>query len=509
MIRLEHADCLEALKQLEVHSLDALITDPPAGISFMGKDWDKGSQFIERMSEIYKECLRVLKPGAHGLVWAIPRTSHWTATALEQAGFEIRDVIIHMFGSGFPKSLDVSKAIDKMLGAEREVVAVEKRPVLPKGRGNGRDSNNRPIEIGILGASESHNINITAPATEEAKRWQGWGTALKPASEHWILVRKPLGESTVAKNVLKHGTGGLNIDASRISLKDGEVTHGSGAVMRSGVPYSQEGRGFNSDNERKGVPNVTSTQGRFPANFVLSHNEDCKLVGTKEVKAAGGDIKAPETSTRFKNTHQQTGTQPEWKAYGTNGKETVEAWQCTEGCAVKMLDEQSGVLKSRGEYTKSLEEPETPKYVDGNVDFGKGQTNNRTNNYANEIGGASRFFYCAKASKRDRNEGLEGMPEKDATVRMNNSLERFEDGKSTGSRAIQSKNQNFHPTVKSTKLMEYLIKLITPPNGVILDPFMGSGSTGVAAKRLGFDFIGIEKEAEYFAIAEKRIKCPS
>jgi|ERR1700761_23663 len=318
-------DCLKQLKTLEDSSVDSLITDPPAGISFMGKDWDddKGGrdQWIAWMTDVMKECLRVMKPGAHGLVWALPRTSHWTATALENAGFEVRDVITHLFGSGFPKSHNIAKAIE----------------------------------------------------TAEAKQWEGWGTALKPASEHWILVRKPCSEKTVAKNVLKHGVGGINIDECRIGSNPG-YSYPNGA---GGSSFSV---GKGTDGTRT-IP-VQSTQGRFPANLVLSHSEHC-------------------TDT-----------------------------ECDQECAIKRLDEQSGILKQ---------------------------------------GGASRFFYCAKASKADKG------------------------------------SENTHPTVKSTKLMQYLIKLITPPNGVVLDPFMGSGSTGVAATELKFEFIGIEKEPEYHEIALKRV----
>lgn len=347
-------DCLVALKGISENSIDSLVTDPPAGISFMGKQWDSGNNFIPAMTKVFKECLRVMKPGAHGLVWALPRTSHWTATALEAAGFEVRDVVTHIFGSGFPKSFNL---------------------------GN------------------------------------GWGTALKPASEHWILIRKPCSEKTVAANTLKHGTGGINIDGCRIEsnyteteLKRNFTGFGRPCENKSGWAF----RG-----EQGTVPH---SAGRFPANLVLSHNEDCE-----------------ESPHVFADGSTQSG--------------------CTEGCAVKMLDVQSGVLKNGG-----------PNYAGGNRNsmFGNAAVIEPTK-FAGDSGGASRFFYCAKASKKDREEG------------------------------------NNHPTVKSTKLMEYLITLVTPPNGTVLDPFMGSGSTGKAAIKLGFKFIGIEKEQEYFEIAEKRI----
>lgn len=342
-----HGDCLEVLKDIDSDSVDSLVTDPPAGISFMSKAWDddKGGrkQWVAWMTEVMRECLRVMKPGAHGLVWALPRTSHWTATALEDAGFEIRDVVVHLFGQGFPKSLDISKAIDKATGAEREVV----------GKSNRHTSNGQQFADGASGFKGSDNCFITAPATDAAKQWAGWGTALKPASEHWILIRKPCSEKTVAANVQKWATGGINIDGGRI---------GSAGGGQNGKLGDKEGSGWGM----KAASRAAEPMGRFPANLILD-------------------------------------------------EEAGEA-----------LDEQSGVS-------------------------------------------ASRFFYCAKISSGERGEG------------------------------------NTHPTVKPQKLMRYLIKLITPPNSVVLDPFTGSGSTGIAALKEGHTFIGIEKEQEYVTIAENRI----
>ncbi len=412
-----HDDCIQALKNISDNSIDSLITDPPAGISFMGKDWDSGNNFIPAMTEIFKETLRVLKPGAHGLVWALPRTSHWTATALEQAGFEIRDVVTHIFGTGFPKSLDISKAIDKAAGVEREIIS--EKPY------TNQNIKNNHLHAGHENIREQ--TYFTSPSTIEAKQWQGWGTALKPASEHWIMVRKPISEKTIAANVLKWGTGGMNIDESRISTENAPITKG-GCTKVGGI--------FGSGNA---VTNPEGhIQGRFPANLVLDE------------------------------------------------------------VAAEMLDEMSGPCK-----TGDIKAGTLQGFGGGINTYGTGVVPREFKTDA--ATGASRFFYVAKASKKDRNEGLEGMPEKESTVRMNNSDERHEEGREPTLRAPQSKNQNFHPTVKATKLMEYLIKLITPPNGVILDPFMGSGSTGVAAKRLGFEFIGIEKNQEYFEIAERRI----
>lgn len=399
-------DCLEVLKELPSDSLDSLVTDPPAGISFMGKAWDedKGGrkQWIAWMSEVMTECLRVLKPGAHGLVWAIPRTSHWTATALEDAGFEIRDVVTHLFGSGFPKSLDISKAIDKAAGAEREVLPdpqAARRNKSPRAMAPG-EAHRQAMAPGE--ALRKAMASVTAPSTDEAKQWQGWGTALKPASEHWILVRKPISEKTVATNTLKHGTGGINIDVSRVSS----------VVDTSRITTNIKGGNYIGGNG-KGPLGGGHSQGRFPANLVLSHNADC-----------------------------------------------VDS--CTPGCAVAELDKQSGVLKQGGAQKGS-------KIKTDKANWGKGSIDAFSSTIGEPPGGASRFFYCAKASKKDKG------------------------------------TDNTHPTVKSSTLMSYLIKLITPPEGVVLDPFMGSGSTGVSAVKEGFAFIGIEKEDEYFKIAEARI----
>lgn len=392
-----HGDCLNRLKKLETDSVDSLVTDPPAGISFMGKEWDsdKGGRdgWITWMTEVMVEVKRVLKPGAHGLVWAIPRTSHWTATALENAGFEVRDVVTHLFGSGFPKSLDISKAIDKASGAKREVLGT--KDVGPDHRG----SNYSNKANGERMISE-----ITAPSTEAAKQWQGWGTALKPASEHWILVRKTCSEKTVAANVLKHGTGGINIDASRIGCTD-KAKFPAGVVSKTENNFGA-GKGMYDDRPR---PEDKYSQGRFPANLVLSHSQFC----TDD--------------------------------------------QCDIECAIDMLDTQSGDRPSKAGGSA----PKSGHW--GNS--GEGLSIRR-----NDSGGASRFFYCAKISSSERGE------------------------------------DNTHPTVKPKKLMSYLIRMITPTGGTVLDPFMGSGSTGIAAKECGFKFIGIEKEKDYFDIASKRIR---
>lgn len=434
-----HGDCLEKLKTLEANSVDALVTDPPAGISFMGKAWDddKGGrrQWIDWMSQVMSECMRVMKPGAHGLVWAIPRTSHWTATALEDAGFEIRDVVTHLFGSGFPKSLDISKAMDKAAGAEREVIGVNPHVV-------GRSADRSKEKVGGFGVQ--NDASITAPATDLAKEWQGWGTALKPASEHWILVRKPLSEKNVAKNVEKWGVGGINIDGCRIEANANDPNarkNKASGKCESANTFKHRGEGA-----------WDAAQGRFPANLVLSHSENC----------------------------------------------TDDACDMFD-CPVAQLDEQSGISPSNRRASKQ------GKQSDG-VTGWKGTEANPPG----DSGGASRFFYVAKPSKRERNAGCEDMPDKLLSRMITGSgkpsesvKERSADGMPNRFTSMQKNN---HPTVKPIKLMRYLIRMITPEGGLVLDPFTGSGTTGVAAVQEGMRFLGIEREAEYIEIAKARME---
>lgn len=484
-----HGDCLEELRKLEADSVDSMVTDPPAGINFMNLkfDSDRGGKgpWIYWLTEIMREAWVVLKPGAHAFVWALPRTSHWTATALDDAGFEIRDVVTHLFGSGFPKSMDISKAIDKQAGAEREVIGLDASKLRPN-----RD---KYLLSGIPGGGgklgPDNGATLTAASTPEAKEWRGWGTALKPASEHWILCRKPILEKTVAKNVIKHGTGGINIDASRIGsdLVPSKKALGDIYAAFKGKPQGEY------------LP-WTYTQGRFPANLLLSHNEDCVEVGMKKVKA----IKGGNSTNIGNNVYGKYEAELDSKPCGfgdADGTETISAFECTPGCAVAMLDAQSlsGGMHSAGKARNGG----AKQTNDGSL-FGVGNhPGNGTR--VGDSGGASRFFYCAKTSKSERNAGCEDLPEKECTSKQQNSDMRAHDGVLTNARSEEPKSKNHHPTVKPQKLMSYLITMITPPGGVCIDPFMGSGSTGVAAVKSGFQFIGIERERDYFDIAEKRI----
>lgn len=369
-------DCRDVMSlYLEDNSVDAIVTDPPYGLSFMGKDWDHGVPGIE----FWKEMLRVLKPGGHLLSFGGSRTYHRMASAVEDAGFEIRDQIMWVYGSGFPKSLDVSKALDNASGAEREVIGVA-----------GKSGITRSCMAGNFTGGEYMK---TAPATDAARQWQGWGTALKPAHEPLVLARKPL-IGTVAANVLAHGTGGLNIDGCRVETTDPVPVIKSTGGRKFEQPHTQPDR----INKQVGW----NTSGRWPANLI--HD------GSDEVVSCFPDAKGQQGDLIGHSKKRGNGIYGEFPPAND---------------AIKRV------------------EAETT---------------------------AARFFYAAKASKKDRDDG------------------------------------NAHPTVKPTDLMAYLCRLVTPAGGVVLDPFMGSGSTGKAAIREGFRFIGAEREAAYYAIAEARLK---
>jgi site-specific DNA-methyltransferase (adenine-specific) len=408
-IQLINADCIKAMKAMPDNSVDSIVTDPPYELGFMGKSWDASG--IAFNIEVWQQALRVLKPGGHLIAFSGSRTYHRMAVAIEDAGFQIRDQIMWVYGSGFPKSHNISKGIDKAAGAEREVVDSYKG--VTKGDG-GRYNWHNTEEIG------STMVDVTIPATPAAKQWDGWGTALKPAHEPMVLARKPL-EGTVANNVLTYGVGGLNIDATRVGSDEMTKTTSNGVKISEN--RSMSGAKF----EREIIGTVT---GRFPANFI--HD------GSDEVVAL------------FPDTHS----------------------------AGKKRDLPSG--------------------VDNNY-MGRGQ--NSGVRIGDAGGSAARFFYCAKASKRDRNEGLDDF----SAVRVHDGREAGKPGGSNPRNRTNDLKLNHHPTVKPTSLMQYLVRLVTPPNGTVLDPFMGSGSTGKACAYEGFDFIGIEQSAEYVEIAQARI----
>lgn len=483
---LYQADCLDALSGLPDNSVDSIVTDPPAGIAFMGKEWDKNKggreQWIGWMEKVASECLRVLKPGGHALVWGLPRTGHWTCYAWESAGFEVRDCIAHIQGQGFPKSANISKMIDKQAGAERKVVG---NTIYADGNGRAPSA--------IYYSEEKPKFQsgadrvITAPATSEAEKWDGWGTALKPSVEYWYLFRKPISEDTIADNVLRWGTGAINIDGCRIGGKPPSVPQ---PIFNSptGRTYGMKtGEGRNGEG-RNGE--MSQAQGRFPANLVLVHNEDCRLIGYRDDEGY--------TINRFVD-----GAKPFGNGAG-HGYETekinsgqVEVWECSENCPVRILNEQSGDKRGAAAPVKSGYDGKSRGiYGDYEQRGDDGQT------FYGDIGGAARFFYCPKSSSAERNAGLEGM-EKVACGMMEDDNYPIK----TGSGKLRdTKRENHHATVKPINLMRYLCKLITPPGGTVLDPFTGSGTTGCACALEGFFFVGIELDPEYVEIAEKRIR---
>ena len=406
-LELKHGDCLDKLKDLPDNSVDSIVTDPPYGLSFMNKKWDYDVPSVE----IWTECLRVLKPGGHLLSFSGSRTYHRMAVRIEDAGFEIRDQIMWIYGSGFPKSHNIGKAVDKLLGNERDVVGTQKYHRNSEGSNEGYK---RPID-----EERKNGFEITKGNTE----WEGWGTALKPAHEPIVVARKPLSEKSVALNVLKWGTGGINIDVSRVGTEQIVLNRKN----TEGGLYSQ----IKGDRDNNTYQTV---EGRWPANIILDEEAGAVLDEQSGESISGKGTGLTPTKGRS------------WKNKSTEGINRV-----------------------------------------GHDDKG----------------GASRFFYCAKASKKDRDEGLDGFEEKPSYMVENGSKTSGLNGE-TYERTTTQKNN--HPTVKPTSLMEYLIKLVTPVNGTVLDPFMGSGSTGKAAVRNGYDFIGIEREEEYINIAEARIK---
>jgi DNA modification methylase len=429
-----HGNNIELLRTLPDCSIDSIVTDPPYELGFMGKKWD--SSGIAYSVELWSECLRVLKHGGHLLAFSGSRTYHRMVVAIEDAGFEIRDQIMWVYGSGFPKSLDISKAIDKAAGAERKVVGDEKSDLF----GTRTELREKPAygignTSGIFsGHTQGAMARETIPATDEAQQWSGWGTALKPAHEPIVMARKPI-DGTVANNVLKHGVGGINIEASRIASNDGFEKAWDKPISTN---ISAKGNQYISNGAQHTVDiSANKPSGRFPANFI--HD------GSEEVLAL------------FPTSKSQSGTITVTKS-GDNTWDRADKGMFDAG--------RSSTFEGFG-----------------------------------DSGSAARFFYCAKASKAERNAGLEGMP---AQRHADRTADDGVGGDNPCNR-INTAKQNFHPTVKPIALMRYLVKLVTPPQGTVLDPFTGSGTTLVAAILEGFDCIGMELTADYLPIIEGRV----
>jgi len=725
MTKIINANNIEALRAYPDNYFDAVVTDPPYGLGkepnaealmkdwiengyhevggtgFMGKEWDA---FVPQPI-FWKEVFRVLKHGGHILSFFGTRTYDWGVMSMRFAGFEVRDCIQWLYGSGFPKSHNISKALDKLEGAEREVIG--------KGK-SGDPKTHTNMNMAYKEGSKSimgGEFNITAPSTDAAKQWDGWGSALKPAHEPIVLARKPLEKGlSIAENILKWGTGGINIDASRVGSENRTTPVFSNDTKSDNTTFNLNS---NIQHER-----VETTQGRFPANIILTHHEDCVCKGTKKVKPSNGSGKASEKGGGFSKGMFGDGTSDNIGGgfVDAEGNETIEDWDCVEGgkliapciyingheisifnlhefdliqqhrefyhnsvslyshnkdkynfldcetfhdlgwkqlpsfrvdylflshfydalvqtfqvydqlsfqqlndalyvvhhflellhnhlyldhdllsmqndslhdslaqhilqnkafysvflkkisyhnsdilfqelakndshdstyennifedflsyltkmglnnsnilhlhqmlfclslqinftnqiyykefelpsCPIRILDEQSGISKSSASIRNNKKRNEDNIYGGG-----KGIPQVSLESNFSDKGGASRFFYCAKASKAERNKGLDDFEEKEPQHDFGTKL-----GVKREDR-IHTLKQNFHPTVKPVKLMQYLVKMVTPPNGIVLDPFCGSGTTGVACKLEGFQFVGIEQDAEYSKIAQARI----
>ena len=381
--KLYHGELPSALKDISDNSFDSIVTDPPYGISFMGKKWDYDVPSVE----IWEECLRVLKPGGYLLSFAGTRTQHRMAVNIEDAGFEIRDMIGWIYGSGFPKSHNISKAIDKMLKLERRNIGYYE---IPLDSTSGRAGKKYTHDVGCAFESKKYKTTpISEANSKEAKQWEGWGSNLKPALEPITVARKPLSEKTVAENVLKWGTGGINIDGCRV---EGEPHHNYGSTCSGGIYTGKSDKPIN-----------TPPQGRFPANLIHDGSDEVAAL-FPESKGQQGDLK----------NHSKDRQSP-------------------NGCFGKMSPAHDHLKRD-------------------------------------DKGSAARFFYCAKSSKSDRGEG------------------------------------NTWPTVKPSSLMQYLVKLVTPIGGTVLDPFGGSGSTAKACEILGVKWVLFDKELEAVEITVKRLK---
>ena len=435
-----HGDSLEILKVLDENSIDSVVCDPPYELNFMGKGWDGTG--IANSKELWKLVLRALKPGGHLLAFGGTRTFHRMTCAIEDAGFEIRDCMSWLYGSGFPKSQDVSKAIDKQAWAKREVVGKQRitGQALGVNKGLGLSSGETEFKT---------EWDLTKPTTDAAKQWNGWGTALKPAWEPIIVARKPLSEKTVAANVLKWGTGAINIDKSRIGVEE-RTYKGSGAQPNKLNNHAKGDTGIGMM-DGSGKDKEFTVNGRWPANLILD-SEAGELLDEQSGECKTGALKP------YKENHKNA------SSYKFERDKTY-------------LKESDSGGASRFFFNT------------GNTCGGKDLN--------------SRFMYCPKVNKKEREMGCEDLP----TVHGVGTMQGDADGSLlTGSgNPRDTSGKNHHPTVKPIKLMAYLCNLVTPPNGTILDPFAGSGSTGIAAIQEGFNFIGIEKEAEYVTICKHRL----
>lgn len=486
--RLSHGDCIELMRAGKAEKIDAIVCDPPYGIEFMGKTWDSPKRMVGEATGISggfqgipagvprpdmsktdpllfqewcaawgAEALRVLKPGGHIMAFGGTRMFHRLIAGLEDAGFEIRDTLMWIYGSGFPKGDNIEKGINKHYGVEFESV--------PNG-----------VTSGILGATnewnDCHNKLVQVGESHpDALPWRDWNTNLKPAYEPIVLARKPrripgkragtTKKANTVQCVLEHGTGAINIGACRVGSE--QMVNPPG--MAAWNSYRHDG-GYQETDEVE----ATVAEGRWPANVILTHHPLCEGTGEDVVVPGDARVNVVLDGTReagFVNIGAESGEgTPNGQVYGD---QTVERWVCHEDCPVRIMDQQApragAIARVTGNQKATTGESGIYDHFDpkpgGGVFHGDG------------LAGASRFFYCAKASPSERKAGLGG--------------------------------RNIHPTVKPIALMEYLCRLVTPEGGLVLDPFMGSGTTGIAALRQGFKFVGMEQDADFLATAQARI----
>lgn len=485
------------LKTLADDSVDSIVTDPPYALKFMNSKWDTGE--IVHDVEFWRKVLRVLKPGGHLLAFSSTRTYHRMTCAIEDAGFEVRDCCIWMHGQGMPKSSNVSKSLDRMAGAEREVVGMrsgkggENLNLLARAEGKDDPAARGCGAYGVGAHQVNVAIPVTAPATDEAKQWDGWGSALKPCWEPIVLCRKPI-EGTIAGNILAHGAGGLNVDATRIgrAADDAPGWHETGAKGSGGF---QDTDTFKIHDMMPEEVQARCSKGRWPANAIIQHSEKCQLVGQRRIKGCpavvtqggqdGGGFDVGVEVTRQRRS--------EFAGYGDeDGLEGVDEWACVPGCPARVLDDSVGLRRS-GKMKAGTKRANTMGYAGAMPD----ETLHET--YGDQ-GGVSRFLYQAKPSKAERERGLLGVVPchkcggLDTTTHVD---------QKTGNTVKCLRNH--HNTLKSVDLMRWLVRLVTPPGGTCLDMFAGSFTTGVAALLEGFQFLGIESDPGYYVIGRARL----
>jgi hypothetical protein len=475
-------------------------------------DFDKGDRrlaaawiFVDSMATIFGECLRVLKPGGLAAIWSLPRTSHWTGMAIELAGFEIENCMYHIFGQGLPKGLNIALQFEKRLcqRVEKEWRYLD----------TGEEMCRRPPF-----------------RNADANRWAGWNTGLKPAVECWWLARKPVTEGNIAGNVLRWGVGGLNVDACRVRIGM-DMDNPMGNAERYKSKIGEIGLEITA-NGRNSCEASEAESGRWPSNLVLSHSPECQNLGVRRVRSRSGSVPADAPSAPALHTYGEYKRQAFNRHGDADGYELVAEWECVEWCPVRLLDEQSGYSETR--------RSSKPSNCGGNTWGGTFQTNRGPRGHT-DAGGASRYFtvlepdapgpipvlapfcYARKASQRERNGGCDVSEAREQKVGEEGD-NRFDRCAQCGGIILQNPSRpsackceqpvrrgnvvggNHHPCVKPLSLMKFLLSLCVPPGGTVLDPFAGSGSTGVAALKGGWSFVGIERDPGYFEISLARLR---